>query len=317
MSGGTIVERNDYYPYGTVITQPTDTSIAYPRLTASRWRYSGKEEQQGVTGINFIDYGARLYDPAIGSWLSHDPMAEQTYPIYPRTYCAADPINFVDPEGENWYSITDSTGTKHYKYIEGQMSRDEIRRGGYKDLGYSVWDGNKYYSLFGVEYERSKGNFQEVTLISKIDKFIINYVTSTIAPLYDETQPFNQDISSSITDFSGVGNNSVLNFVYKGLTFSSLNHGTYFFPISTSSYRDQVIIGDPKLIMSIFLTSGEMAYGGLQQNNVDQLLSGYWIIGSSHSHKRSSPLQIRFDRSGAASFLKSLNNIFGTSFVIK
>ena len=62
-----------FLTYGTVITQLTDTSVAYPRLTASRWRYSGKEEQQGVTGINFIDYGARLYNPAIGSWLSHDP----------------------------------------------------------------------------------------------------------------------------------------------------------------------------------------------------------------------------------------------------
>ena len=59
-----------------------------------------------------------------------------------------------------------------------------------------------------------------------------------------------------------------------------------------------------------------MPYGGLNQNATDPMIrDSYWIVGSSpNTDKKSNPLQIRFDKAGAEAFLKSLNNIFGTSF---
>ena len=50
-----IIDGNDYYPYGTKITQPTTSATAYPQITANRWRYAGKEEQSAVTGTSFLD----------------------------------------------------------------------------------------------------------------------------------------------------------------------------------------------------------------------------------------------------------------------
>ena len=54
-ASGTIQEQNDYYPFGT--RHPNGLTT----LSANRWRFSGKEEQDGF-GITYSDFGARLYD---------------------------------------------------------------------------------------------------------------------------------------------------------------------------------------------------------------------------------------------------------------
>ena len=39
----------------------------YPQLAANRFKYNGKEEQ--VTGdLEWLDYGARMYDSGLGGW---------------------------------------------------------------------------------------------------------------------------------------------------------------------------------------------------------------------------------------------------------
>lgn len=59
---GNVQERNDYYPFGG-----KQANASYPQLTVNRQKFNGKELQ--TTGnTNFIDYGARMYDDAIGRW---------------------------------------------------------------------------------------------------------------------------------------------------------------------------------------------------------------------------------------------------------
>ena len=99
LGAGTVVERNDYYSYGTRITKPYSSATDFPQLSANRWRLSGKEEQASVTGIGSLDFGARHYDPFVSRWLSPDPLMEKYYGMSPYLYCAGNPVNLVDPDG--------------------------------------------------------------------------------------------------------------------------------------------------------------------------------------------------------------------------
>ena len=62
------------------------------------YRYNGKEEQAGF-GLPYLDYGARLYDPATGRWVTQDPLSEKYYGISPYAFCAGNPMKYVDADG--------------------------------------------------------------------------------------------------------------------------------------------------------------------------------------------------------------------------
>ena len=92
-SVGNVCERNDYYPFG-LEHQRGD----YPQLAENRLKYNGKEKQD-VGGLDFLDYGARLYDRYLGRWFVADPLLENYYSWSPYAYCVNNPLKFVDPTG--------------------------------------------------------------------------------------------------------------------------------------------------------------------------------------------------------------------------
>jgi len=91
-ASGTVVEQNDYYPFG--MRHPNGLT----QLAANRWRFSGKEEQDAAFGIGYSDFGARFYDRS-AAWTAIDPMAENYFPVSPYAYCAGNPIKLIDHDG--------------------------------------------------------------------------------------------------------------------------------------------------------------------------------------------------------------------------
>ena len=92
---GNVVERDSYYPYGE---RWNDGSV---EQADNRYRYNGKESQSDF-GLPYLDYGARLYDPATGRWLTQDPLSDKYHGISPYAFCAGNPMRYVDPDGRDF-----------------------------------------------------------------------------------------------------------------------------------------------------------------------------------------------------------------------
>lgn len=94
---GTLVESNEYYPYGT----PFTTAGA-----VQPYKYGAKELDR-MHGLELYDSEARWYDSLLGRTSTMDPLAEKYYSLSPYLWCAGNPLKFVDPSGEVYGIIYD------------------------------------------------------------------------------------------------------------------------------------------------------------------------------------------------------------------
>ncbi|MBA3680507.1 MAG: hypothetical protein H0W73_04995 [Bacteroidetes bacterium] len=64
---------------------------------------NGMEKDDEIKGSgNSYDFGARIYDPRLGKWLSVDPMMAKYPDLSPYTFVANSPILLVDKDGRDF-----------------------------------------------------------------------------------------------------------------------------------------------------------------------------------------------------------------------
>ena len=194
---GKVLQEDSYYPFGMVMNglSYADKSLAN-NGTENKYLYNGKELQDDL-GLNWYDYGARMYDASLGRFMTKDPLAEKFTHQAPYVYADNNPIRFIDLNGENaWEPNGDGTWTAEAGDGAETLAQDA---GISKEKAYAIMEEQGY----GTYVDKNDGitksavdpgdvvdvNSQEETEAKAVDEAVDEYYTPCPGDDYVDGNP--------------------------------------------------------------------------------------------------------------------------------
>ena len=199
-----------YYPFGGSFGDGVGSSV-------QDYLYSGKELTR-FNALNWYNFGARWYDPAILRWNGVDKLAEKYKPVSPYSFCLNNPIRYVDLDGR-------APGDK-FKYptlaaldfgmIYNKLSILDNKE--YASFIYKMLDknGNVYYTYAGPARGRQNSVTQKGLDYSNINVEEVKGIVATIHTHADWSR-ISLDVDKDWNNtFSGDQWNPIKNRTWKG-----------------------------------------------------------------------------------------------------
>lgn len=115
---GQVEETTNYYPFGGIFASSSNSVQPY--------KYNGKELDT-KNGLNWYDYGARQYAPALGRFTTVDRFAEKYPALSTYQYGANNPVNCIDVNGDSiWFTsqYKDNNLEKIVMHVTGKVLDD-------------------------------------------------------------------------------------------------------------------------------------------------------------------------------------------------
>ncbi|WP_147320134.1 DUF6443 domain-containing protein [Chitinophaga silvisoli] len=201
-NGGPLLEESHYYPYGLTMAGISSNALKGGNYLENRLKFNGKELQskefRDGGGLEWYDYGARMYDNQIGRWHVVDPKAEEMRRMSPFNYGFNNPVKFIDPDGMSPNDIV-VQGTQEFQ----QRVLNDLQKTTGANLSMDI---NGHISMT-IGYEKHYTKSESYNLIS--------YLISS-------------DRTTTITETSEIGGNETVNTIRgAGIDgISSLDGGT-------------------------------------------------------------------------------------------
>jgi RHS repeat-associated protein len=141
---------SDYYAFGMQNMQR--------QFEANRYRYgfNGKEKDNETYNIDggSLDFGSRIYNARIGTWLSLDPEMADFPNESPYVFCGANPVLYLDPDGrkktKTHVFINLNTGAKVTMSVEvsGELMAKARKTSNFLGISISGSDAQKINTVY-------------------------------------------------------------------------------------------------------------------------------------------------------------------------
>jgi RHS repeat-associated protein len=169
-TGVTVLQRDEYYPFGNTFDSYLGSG------GANNYKFNGMEFQEN--GVNMFDFHARMYDPQIGRSFQPDPHADSYAAKSLFSFLANNPISFTDPTGMDEYD--DGGGSGGGDGFIGSATGNMNNGNWFTGSGKSFRGAGGFYAAFNPrgQFRAEKLRFERSMVVSWVEHYVDHYFSS-------------------------------------------------------------------------------------------------------------------------------------------